>query len=81
MRWHWESEHYKRALGDLVLARILPAAPSVQDASDDFGELLTSGNVAAVLRKQAVALREYSESHPRDIAELVQIRDRYLAQH
>ena len=81
MQWHWESAHYKRALGDLVLARVLPLPHSAQDVPDDFGELLTSGNVETVLRKQAVALRGYSESHPRDIAELVQIRDRYLAQH
>lgn len=74
MQWHWESAHYKSALGDLVLARVLPPDYSSPERADDFGELLSSGNVETVLRKQSVALQKYIRSHPRDVAELDQLR-------
>ncbi|MDG4476296.1 hypothetical protein [Thiovibrio frasassiensis] len=81
MQWQWESAHYKRALGDLVLARVLPAGHALPEGAADFGEVLTSANIEAVFRKQAVALQKYIESHPQDVAELEQIRKRYRYQH
>lgn len=81
MEWHWESAHYKRALGDVVLARILPSRHSSSERVDDFGEMLTSRNVETVNLKQTAALKKYSESHPQDIAELDQTRKRYFPQH
>jgi hypothetical protein len=81
MQWHWESAHYKRALGDLVLAQILPVGHALPEGAADFGEVLTAANVETVLRKQAVALQKYIENHPQDVAELDQIRKRYRYQH
>lgn len=81
MQWHWESAHYKRALGELVLARVLPAGHVLPESTAAFGEVLTAANVEAVLRKQAVALQKYIKSHPQDVAELDQIRKRYRYQH
>lgn len=45
MRWHWESDHHRKELGDLVLARIAgdPAAPP------DFGRPLEPATLDATL--------------------------------
>lgn len=41
MQWYWEGSHYKRTLGDLILAQL--AEPNKQ--SDEFGVLLTRDNI------------------------------------
>ena len=46
MRWYFEQSHFTRALGELVLNRLLPPKSSRADLPD-FGERLTTNNVAA----------------------------------
>jgi hypothetical protein len=53
MRWYWESSHSTRALGSLVLSRML-APDGPERYADGFGAQLRPGNVDA----QLVAQRE-----------------------
>jgi hypothetical protein len=43
MQWYWEAGHFKKELGDLVLARVLGAGDS--NGADGFGLELTTANV------------------------------------
>lgn len=45
MRWHWEQNHYRKELGDIVLARAFGLAAS----SDTFGTRLTAENIESYL--------------------------------
>jgi hypothetical protein len=44
MQWYWEGGHFKKELGDLVLARL--SIPEKPDEAGSFGFELTSANVA-----------------------------------
>jgi len=45
MRWYWEAGHFKKELGDLVLARVF--GQDDQYSGEGFGVQLTSENAAA----------------------------------
>ncbi|MCH8685531.1 hypothetical protein [Pedomonas mirosovicensis] len=45
MQWYWEAGHFKPALGELMMARMLDS----YDAPTDFGRKLTPGTVGAAL--------------------------------
>ena len=45
MKWYWESSHYKKELGDLVLDRIFDYHHPERIVPDDFGVLLTPKNI------------------------------------
>jgi len=67
MKWYYESSHFKSALGDLMLARILGRP----DASEAFGVLLTPDDIDEVIRKQSTDQMHWAESHP-DIVRMLQ---------
>ena len=69
MRWYWEAGHFKRDLGDLVLARIIGHTNSVPG----FGVLLDPGNVEGLIEsieKQEIA---YRRNHENDVKDLERI--------
>ena len=51
MQWYWESSHYKRELGDLVLDRVFNYNNLSRNVPDDFGVLLSLDNIASHLSK------------------------------
>jgi hypothetical protein len=69
LTWYWEASHYRPAVGDLVLARMLqgggPAVPA------DFGQRLTPAMLAAHLARQRAAATDYRCRTAADIAALV----------
>lgn len=66
MQWYWESSHYKRALGDAIIARLFGDV----GADDTFGTLLTEANVEAHLQRQRAAQQHYARENPEVIATL-----------
>jgi hypothetical protein len=61
MKYYWESSHYKRATGDLILAK-LAGSP------EDFGVTLTPDKVASEIAVLHVNHIVYSEEQPAEVA-------------
>lgn len=64
-RWYWESSHYKKELGDVVLARMLgkPVAPELEG----WGQRVTKEDSSARISEE---LSAWMRAHPEDVAEL-----------
>jgi hypothetical protein len=64
MRWYWEPGHYKSALGEHILERIV-------HGRTDFGRILTEANIESVLaeireeRDRSLGLAR--DPHPRSV--------------
>jgi hypothetical protein len=61
LHWFWDSTHYKRVLGSVIVKRILKTGDT------DFGTLLSPEDLDqhfAVVREQQ---RMYRETHPADV--------------
>jgi hypothetical protein len=44
MRWYWESSHYKKEVGNLIVERILKGQ-SAESVPDDFGVMINPHNI------------------------------------
>ncbi len=62
---YWEAGHFKQALGDQVLARVL--APDAVD--DEFGLRLHTGNLQVELTAQRQRAEEHTASHAQAVAQ------------
>lgn len=70
MNYYWESSHFRKELGDLVLDRVLGGGA---ESGGDFGILLTAGDVEQhllTIRSRAAA---YAATHAGDIARIREI--------
>lgn len=65
---YWESSHYKSALGELVLARVLRG-----EGADGFGVRLTPGNVRAENDRVENELLRWAAAHPDDAREIAKL--------
>ena len=70
MRWHWESSHYKKELGDLVLDRIFEYIRPDHSLPDDFGMLLTTESINAHLQQIREDREQWRTTYPEDAAEI-----------
>jgi hypothetical protein len=70
MRWYWESSHFKKELGDLVLDRMFDHHEPSRTIPDDFGVLLTTKNIEAHLARIRAERQRYHETHRQEIAEV-----------
>lgn len=70
MHWWWDSDHYKKELGDLMLDRIFNYHGLGRIVPDDFGVLLNSENIDSNLQKIRVDRQQYRDTHPEDVAEI-----------
>lgn len=67
MRYYWESGHFKKELGDLMLDRMLrPSAPHAE-----FGTLLTPSELEDQISHIKAQGDEYRKTHHQEIDELV----------
>ena len=66
LRWYWEAGHFKKSLGDLLLANMLDA----QIDGERWGRRLTGRDFEDDLREQRTARDHYERSHPEDVAGL-----------
>lgn len=67
MHWFWDSVHYKKALGDVILNRVLGDGRSGGSVPSDFGISLRAENVEPHLARLRAAQRTYADTHPEDI--------------
>ena len=70
MRWYWESSHYTKAVGDMVLARLLDRPERVAALPDDFGEELSPATIEARLTAIRAGHADYMRTFPDEVADL-----------
>lgn len=70
MRWFWESTHYKKETGNLVLNRIFHHTEHGHVVPDDFGILLTPDNIERVFARIRSDRKEYVRTHRRDVNDI-----------
>ncbi len=51
MQWYWESSHFKKEVGDLVLDKLFDYQAPGRVIADDFGILINRNNIEAHLQK------------------------------
>jgi hypothetical protein len=70
MRYYWESSHYRKEAGDLVLSRVLcdGAVPA------GFGVQLATANLAPHLESLREGLAAYRRQYPDAVAEIAQVK-------
>jgi len=73
MRWYWETVHYKRELGDLILDRMLRNVRSSE--WPDFGMRLEPDNIEAHLAALRELQRAFAAAHPDVVAEIRALKD------
>jgi len=65
MQWYWESIHFRKELGDLLLERVLLGEAAGRDLRE-FGVQMTPNNLEAHLRSQRLARTVYAATHRDD---------------
>jgi hypothetical protein len=73
MRYYFESSHFKKELGDMVLDRALGYQSAQRVIPADFGVLLTTGNVESHLAQIQSDQRNWRIKHPADVSEIENI--------
>jgi hypothetical protein len=72
-QWYWEGGHFKRALGERVLSRVLRAER--RDAADGFGVMLATDNLAANQARIAAERATCRARNPGVFSEAAEIID------
>jgi hypothetical protein len=76
MTWYWEPSHFRKELGDLLIARILnQPAPAASDLTS-FGELVNESNIEAHLARQRAGREDFARQFA---GEIKTIEDRVRA--
>jgi hypothetical protein len=70
MRWYWESSHYKKETGDLVLDRVFGLSISGMPLPDDFGVSIDSRNIDRHLQDIRAGRMRYRATHADEVAEI-----------
>lgn len=70
MKWYWDSSHYKKELGDIVLDRMFDGNFSGGQNYPDFGVKLTSKNIETHLKKLRKDRIKWQNSHSIDVQEI-----------
>ncbi|MDA8382468.1 MAG: hypothetical protein M0037_05280 [Betaproteobacteria bacterium] len=72
MRWYWESGHFKKALGNLMLDRIFGRRPPFP-LPNGFGVRLGPRNIDSRLAAIRLSQRRYEATHAQDVAEIARL--------
>lgn len=70
MKWYWESSHYKKETGVLVLNNILNDSPADKKASPQFGIKLTTQNIDQHLSNQRAGRQKFISKYPEIVEEI-----------
>jgi hypothetical protein len=73
MQWYWEAGHYKREVGDFVVARMLAKDSRGGTAPSGFGVRLNAQNVEQRLLETRKAQLAYAQDRREEIAALEEI--------
>lgn len=69
LRWFWESNHFTRALGDVVIRRLFDDGPS------DFGTQATMDALPRQLEHEDRLRRDYEARRPQDVMRVAALYD------
>lgn len=70
MNWYWDSSHYKKELGDIVLDRMFDGNFSGGQNYPDFGVKLTKENIESHLVKLRTQREIWRKTHPKDVFDI-----------
>lgn len=70
MKWYWESSHYTKALGNLVVDRLLGVKDNSLPHGEPFGVALSQDNIEEELQLLHVRLQNYRKNHPENVREI-----------
>ena len=73
MRWYWDSSHYKKETGGLLLDRILGGDASAAPA--DFGVRLTPETLEPALARIRRDRERYRAAHPDEVADVIRLAE------
>lgn len=72
MQHYWEQSHYRREVGEMILARLFAEKQPEDSASPDaFGVELTSATIEGHLERSRENRRRYIMEHPRETANMI----------
>jgi hypothetical protein len=77
MKWYWESSHFKKETGDVVLDRVFGRT----SAPADFGVLLSAANIDRHLEAVRKGRASWVKAYPEDVAEIERIAASYAAKY
>jgi hypothetical protein len=77
MKYHWETSHYKKELGDMVLDRIFSYDDPGRNLHEDFGTILRKENLEEHLLEVRQRQKQYKMSHPQDIIEIKELWEKH----
>lgn len=84
MKWFWETSHYRRATGDLILDRIFNYRDPGRALPNDFGVRLTAETIDAHLKQSDQRLGAWANGNPELISRITsavaQSEKRYIHQ-
>jgi hypothetical protein len=70
MQWYWESSHYKKELGDLVLNVIFDYKKDSHNIDHNFGVVITKDNIKSHLGKISEERQQWRDMYPEDVQEI-----------
>ncbi|WP_431065184.1 hypothetical protein [Methylotuvimicrobium sp.] len=70
MRWYWESSHYKKETGDIILSKLLNKDETVKNKYPNFGILLSPQTIESKFELDREQLEAYIERNPKIIEEI-----------
>ena len=73
MNWYWETSHYKKEVGDLVLDLVLDHQEPGRAVHPDFGVLLTFENIEQHLQQIRIDRQKWQVFFPEDLKEIMQL--------
>lgn len=74
MKWYWDSSHYKKELGDIVLDRMFDGNFSGGEEYPNFGVILTSKNIEKHLNQLRTDRIKWQDSHASDMQEIRELK-------
>jgi len=70
MQWYWDSSHYTKELGDIILDRMFDGNFSGGQSYPGFGAKITTQNVEAHSKKLRSERAKWQANYPKDMAEI-----------
>jgi hypothetical protein len=75
MHWYWESSHYKKELGDIMLSKILDCCNSGKNLSNEFGLKIDEDNIEYHLQTIRGKQKQWGVSNFKDILEIRKLKN------
>ncbi|MBL1264992.1 hypothetical protein [Candidatus Methylomicrobium oryzae] len=73
MRWYWESSHYKKETGNIILNKLLGKDEKERNKYPDFGVQLTLQNIDSILEQNRAQREAYIKQNIEIIKEIKRI--------